>query len=239
MSPAQCILLSGGGLGTRARRDACHNAMKRLFVGCPEVLFISYAGPEDLTGVAIETGTTYRDIQGCADPCAAVRAAQGFYVGGGNSFLLTKRLHEEALLGIIKSRVATGIPYVGVSAGSVVAAPTLQTTNDMPIVHLESFDTLGCVPFQINPHYFDGSLWTQDEGIYRQHKGETRTKRIAQYHQHNATPVLGLWEGALVEWSGDSGVVLYGEVTVMRAGGCAATKWGSGVGFDADLQCSP
>jgi len=129
---------------------------------------------------------------------ALVNVAEGIFVGGGNTFRLLDRLQRSALVEPIRQRVLSGMPYMGSSAGTVIAAPTLMTTNDMPIVAPRSFNALGLVPFQINCHYLD-----PDPGS--QHMGETREKRIEEYLEDNDRPVVGLREGAMlsVRSSGD------------------------------------
>jgi dipeptidase E len=81
-----------------------------------------------------------------------------------------------------------------------VAGPTIRTTNDMPIVQPRSFDALGLVPFQLNPHF-------QDPDPDSTHMGETREERIVQFLEENETPVLGLREGAWVRASRGSVVI--------------------------------
>ncbi len=75
------------------------------------------------------------------------------------------------------------------SAGSNLSAPTIRTTNDMPIVQPEGFDALGLLPFQLNAHYVDPEPGST-------HMGETRAQRIAEFLEENEVPVLGLREGA-------------------------------------------
>ena len=101
----------------------------------------------------------------------------------------------------IRERVTEdNVPYAGVSAGSNVACPTMQTTNDMPIELVPSFETFDLIKFQINPHYYPGGIWWKDEenGILNEHFGESRKRRIDEYHQYNDNPVIGLYEGSFL-----------------------------------------
>jgi dipeptidase E len=122
-------------------------------------------------------------------------SAEALFVGGGNTFRLLDRLQRSALLPLIRRRVCSGMPYVGASAGTNIAAPTIRTTNDMPILQLRSFAALALVPFQINPHYLDA-----DPGS--RHMGETREARLLEYLEENSAPVVGLREGGWLRREG-------------------------------------
>lgn len=136
-------------------------------------------------------GYELSSIHNAANPKRAIEETDAVFIGGGNTFRLLKALYDFDLLGPIRERVQNGMPYIGSSAGSNVAAPTIRTTNDMPIVQPPSFDALGLVSFQINPHYIDPDPNSK-------HMGETREERILQFLEENDTPVVGLREGAML-----------------------------------------
>jgi len=121
----------------------------------------------------------------------AILDAEAFLVGGGNTFRLLERLYRFGLLNVIRQRVDQGVPYIGVSAGANVAGPTIMTTNDMPIVYPQSFAALNLFSYQINPHFVDPDPTSL-------HMGETREKRIAEFHEENDAPVIGIREGSWV-----------------------------------------
>ncbi len=139
-----------------------------------------------------EIGHEVISIHHFNDYAKAVLEAEVIMVGGGNTWHLTRLLHEHKLIEPVRKRVMEdGIPYIGWSAGSNVACPTLKTTNDMPIVDPLGFDTFNLVPFQINAHYTD--LTVQGHG------GETREMRIDEFIVANPdTYVLGLREGCMI-----------------------------------------
>ena len=101
------------------------------------------------------------------------------------------------LMDPIRDAVADGMPYIGSSAGSNMACPTIMTTNDMPIVYPPTFEALGLVPFQINPHYVGPEPAAENTG-------ESREQRLLEYHEMNVRPVIGLREGSLVRREGDT-----------------------------------
>lgn len=152
-----------------------------------------------------ELGVEISGLHAAADLHAAIASAELVVVGGGNTWRLARELHLRGLLDPIRRAVRAGTPFVGWSAGSNVACPTFQTTNDMPIVDPLGFDALGLVPFQINPHYLHGN----PPGF----QGETREERILEYLEVNpGVTVVGLREGTLLRVEGDT-LQLVGEET--------------------------
>ena len=148
-------------------------------------------------------GFELTSIHTSSNPQAAVDEAEVVFIGGGNTFRLLKALYDFGVLDPIRKRVNSGMPYIGSSAGSNVAGPTIKTTKDMPIVQPPSFDALGLVPFQISPHFLDPDPNSK-------HMGETQEERILQFLEENGTPVAGLREGAMVRVD-DGATILKGS----------------------------
>jgi len=134
-------------------------------------------------------GYSLETIHAVSNPRRAIEQTDAIFIGGGNTFRLLKALEDLVLLDPIRRKVKGGAPYIGSSAGSNVAGPTIKTTKDMPIVQPRSFDSLGLVPFQISPHF-------QDPDPDSRHMGETQEERIVQFLEENETPVVGIREAA-------------------------------------------
>jgi dipeptidase E len=130
-----------------------------------------------------------------------IENADAIIVGGGNTFHLLKQLYDNGTLWAIRERVLAGVPYIGWSAGSNVACPTIRTTNDMPIIEPSRLDAMRLVPFQLNPHY--------TEAVLPDHGGETRMQRIAEFTKVNpGVVVIGLREGSALR-------VVHGTITLL------------------------
>lgn len=175
---------------------------KVLFIPYAAVSF-SYDAYEDLASPAfLAADAELTSVHRFDDPVAAVNDADVVAVGGGNSFALLSRLYEAGLVDAIRDRVGGGhASYIGWSAGTNVATPTIRTTNDMPIVEPPTLASIGLVPFQINPHFIPG----KPQG----HNGESREERLLEFTEINPTEeVLGLYEGGALLVDGTHGEVL-------------------------------
>ena len=138
-----------------------------------------------------EIGHHVTSIHRFINPVEAIENADAIVVGGGNTWQLVKMLQDKNLMKVIRRKVKHDIPYIGWSAGSNIACPTLRTTNDMPVVEPKKFKTLKLVPFQINPHYLDDHP--------ANYGGETREMRINEFITINQSVyVVGLREGTML-----------------------------------------
>jgi dipeptidase E len=191
------LLISNSTLYGSGYLDHADSEIRNFLEGVGSVLFVPYAlyDRDAYAAMARERlqkmGYYLESIHTATDAQQAVLNAEAVFIGGGNTFRLLKALYDVEVLQTIRNRVEKGMPFIGSSAGSNVAGPTIKTTKDMPIVQPPSFDALGLVPFQISPHFLDPDPNST-------HMGETQEERILQFLEENDTPVVGLREGAMV-----------------------------------------
>lgn len=199
------LLISNSTMPGEAYLDYPKHEIKKFLGEKPlTALFIPYAAVTFTFGVYeqkvaerfAELGFQVKSIHHFSDTVKAVNEAEVIVVGGGNTWQLVRMMHDSQIMEAIRGKVLNGTPYIGWSAGSNVACPTLRTTNDMPIIDPKGFDTIGLVPFQINPHYLDAN----PEG----HGGETREQRIEEFLEINQDMyVVGLREGTMLHVEND------------------------------------
>lgn len=198
------LLLSSSGVHGYAPFAFCLDAMAEIVRGARALHFVPFAiADHEYYSVRVgelldPLGVPVVGLHAVADARATVEAAEVLFVGGGNSFRLLRALQQRDLIGMIRRRVLAGeLRFIGSSAGTNMACPSLRTTNDMPIVQPASFAAIGLIPFQINPHY-------QDPDPDSTHRGETREQRIVEFIEENDVAVLGLREGSWLRRRGAS-----------------------------------
>lgn len=209
----QAIIASTSTLHGSSYLEYLKPALKSHFIDSEEVLFIPFARPggishQEYTQKAA-TGLkpfahTVVGLYEFSDMKKAISEAKAIFVGGGNTFLLVKKLHELNLMKALRQSIEKGTRYLGTSAGSNICGLSMQTTNDMPIVYPPSFETLGILRFNINPHYVDADTSST-------HKGETRETRIQEFQTLNSETVVGLREGSWIKIDGNE-ITLEGDL---------------------------
>ena len=189
--------------------------IEKLFSGINEIVFIPFARPggishddytEKVRTFFASLSIKVKGLHEFENKTQELNSAKGIFTGGGNTFLLVKTLHEENLMQVVKENVENGTPYLGCSAGSNIGGLNMKTTNDMPIVYPPSFECMGLVPFNINPHYLDPNPDLK-------HNGETRETRIKEFLTQNDTKVVGLREGNWIRKIGQKITVEGNELT--------------------------
>jgi len=192
--------------------DYIKDEVKLLFRNSKKIIFIPYARPNGLTyekytklasDFFVKLGIEVNGIHEYKDLKQAINDTDGIFIGGGNSFLLLKKLIDNDLINYLKEAIDKGKPYLGTSAGINICGPSIGTSNDMPIIHPTSFNALNIIPFNINPHYLDSISNSK-------HMGETRETRIKEFHFFNSQIVIGLREGSYLSVSGEK-IILKGN----------------------------
>ncbi len=203
MTSHELLLLSSSVVHGGSYLEYAKNEISEFFVSHRSLIFVPFAS-HDHSAYTTRVAAAFADMNIAVaglhtfdDPLAAIEHAGALFVGGGNTFRLLDSMQKLRLNAPIRQRVESGqLRYMGASAGSNLACPTIRTTNDMPIVQPPTFDALGLVPFQINPHYVDPDPDTT-------HMGETREMRLTEFLQENDVSVLGLREGAWLRRTGN------------------------------------
>jgi dipeptidase E len=194
------LLISNSTQWGREYLDHAEAELRDFLGGARRIAFVPFA-LFDRDGYTAKARARFQamgfDLRAIGD---RLDAADAIFAGGGNTFRLLKALQDLDLVEPIRRRVAEGMPYLGSSAGSIVAGPSLKTTKDMPIVQPRTFQALGLVDFQVSPHFLDPDPSSK-------HMGETQEERILQFHEENEAPVAGLREGAWVRVEGSSAVL--------------------------------
>ncbi len=180
--------------------------LKNHFKNVKTLVFIPYARPsgisyDDYTALVTKAffnlNIKVKGIHEFTNPAEAILTAEAIFTGGGNTFELVHQLYKNKIMAPLQKAIATGIPYLGTSAGSNICGVNMMNTNDMPIVYPPSFNTLNVISFNINAHYTEPAKDSK-------HMGETRETRIKEFHIFNTTPVLGLREGSWLEVINDT-----------------------------------
>jgi dipeptidase E len=180
--------------------------VRALFIPYAAVTFSYDSYEEKVSERFRETGHDIVSIHHYKDPVSAVRDASAIVIGGGNTWKLLKMIRDNKLIEIVRQKVNSGTPYIGWSAGSNVACPTIRTTNDMPVTEPDSFEAFNLIPFQINPHYLDANP--------AGHAGETREQRIEEFLEVNpGIYVAGLREGTMLVRENEK-IILFGSRSV-------------------------
>ncbi len=215
----QLLLLSNSTLPGEAFFNWPRPYVQTFLEGRKQVAFVPFAAPEEQQDEYVEKvrpvfeafGCAIRSLHGEKDPVKALGECDAVAVGGGNSFLLLRQLYRSGLIKAIPEQVKKGMPYLGWSAGSNVACPTIMTTNDMPIVEPPTLRAMNLIGFQLNPHYTEATI--------PGHGGESRDKRIEEYLALNPqNTVVGLYEGSLLHADGNKMNLAGKDMKVFRKG---------------------
>ena len=198
------LLASTSAIYGQGYLEYLHDEIRALFLGCKKILFIPYARPSGISHLDYT-----KKVEKVFNPLnlqiikfrdenlrESLKICDGIFIGGGNTFLLLNKLYQYNMIDDLRDKINSGIPYLGTSAGTNICGLTIGTTNDMPIIQVESFKALELIHFNINPHYLDPI-----NGL--EHMGESRETRINEFHKLNDQFVVGLREGSTLHVLGD------------------------------------
>jgi dipeptidase E len=118
------------------------------------------------------------------------------FVNGGNTFYLMQYVNQSGFGNIVKKFLGKGGVYVGVSAGSIIAGPTIETAGWEPAdknnVNLTDLTALNLVPFFIHPHFEEAQLdMVKNEAQKIHHPLVALTNQQAVLIENGKTTVIG------------------------------------------------
>ena len=125
--------------------------------GRKRVAFVPFAAAEAqqdaytdrVAEVFAEFGVELFSLHKEKDPVGALSGADAVAVGGGNTFLLLRALYRTQLIKAINGAVKNGMPYIGWSAGSNVAGPTIMATTPKALYNQYIVRDTQLIPWQM------------------------------------------------------------------------------------------
>ena len=162
------LLLTSAGLST----DSIKAELMRFAAVSPEKLTVAFVatagdvemdrGYQDSERAEIrELGFSIVECDLKESSCREILAkADIIWISGGNTFYLLHWVRESGCEELIKELVKAGKPYVGVSAGSIIAGVSIVSASwkgvdDPRVVNLDSLDAMSLFDGLIFPHYLD------------------------------------------------------------------------------------
>ena len=132
-----------------------------------------------------------------------LRHAHVLYIPGGNTFLLSHRLHVSRLMPYLRKKIMAGLPLVAFSAGTVLCGPNVLTSRDMNMVETPYFAGLNLMPFNLHVHYPDDV---------------ERDDWLGDFHVFQSNPVILMADGAYLRMENKKISLARGEAWVLRRG---------------------
>src|SRR5437879_347750 len=115
------LLISSSNVHGFGYLDHPEPAMRAFLGGARRVAFVPFAAHDhDAYTAKVRERLSRMDLEVIS--IDNLDRAEAIFVGGGNTFRLLKTLYDRDLLKTIRDRVRAGLPYLGASAGPVVAA---------------------------------------------------------------------------------------------------------------------
>jgi dipeptidase E len=133
-----------------------------------------------------------------------LKACDGVFLSGGNTFYFLKNLQERNLIPTIQAMVEKGKLLIGLSAGSIMMSKTIKIADyiDENIVDLQTVDALDLIDFEFMPH------WDVQQ---------PRLEELLEYSLTNQNTIYTCYDGDGIVIQGDS-TEFFGKVNEIHKG---------------------